>query len=71
MPTVGQRPYMTRGGLRWAMHRLGLTQEGLAVWLGVTQPSVHDWLDGRYPVPGPVAAAVRAWTRHGLPKKSR
>ena len=45
----------------------GLAERVIADHLGVAQPTVHSWLDGRAsgPVPGPNAAAT-AWTLHHL-----
>jgi hypothetical protein len=45
----------------------GLSERAIAARLGVAQPTVHSWLDGRSgtPLPGP-ALATRTWALHHI-----
>lgn len=54
---------MTAAELRDALRLLGLSHRGAAQQLGVAKTSIHRWLTGRRPIPGPVAAAIRCWLR--------
>lgn len=45
----------------------GLTERTIAVQLGVTQPTVHGWLDERRSAPlPPPSAATDAWALHTM-----
>ena len=52
---------MTPEEFRAARERLGLSAHGLARKLGVHPRTVFRWQDGTQPIPGPVAAALRAY----------
>lgn len=54
---------MTPAEFREALDMLGLSQREAGRLLGVAKTSIHRWLTGRRPIPGPVAAAVRCWLR--------
>jgi len=45
----------------------GLSERAIAARLGVSQPAVHGWLDGRSgtPLPGP-SVATRVWALHHI-----
>ena len=45
----------------------GLSERAIAARLGVSQPAVHGWLDGRggMPLPGP-SIATRVWALHHI-----
>ncbi|MFY1599532.1 helix-turn-helix domain-containing protein [Micromonospora sp. WMMD737] len=45
----------------------GLSERAIAAQLGVTQPTVHSWLDERRSAPVPArTVAAQAWTLHHL-----
>lgn len=51
---------MTPDQVREAQRRLGLSDAGLARFLGVSQPvTIRRWKAGRNPVPGPASLALR------------
>jgi hypothetical protein len=50
-----------------AANAAGLSERAIAARLGVAQPTVHSWLDGRTgaPLPEP-SVAVRVWALHHI-----